>query len=87
MDPSDFHPGLSEILAPDGSQEVFGHTHKWPVLYISDFTLGYQKCLHLMGSSAFHPGLSEIPAPNGSQDVMSQLEDYYPVSQWLGAGW
>ena len=27
-----FQPGLSEIPAPDRSQEVMGHTHEWPVL-------------------------------------------------------
>ena len=26
------HPGLSEIPAPDGSQEVAGHTPGWPLL-------------------------------------------------------
>ncbi len=27
-----YHPGLAEIPAPDGSQEVVGHTHESPLL-------------------------------------------------------
>ncbi len=40
MLPSILHPGLSEIPAPDGPQQVMGHAHDWPVLIDLEYCLG-----------------------------------------------
>ena len=49
-----YHPGLSEIRAPNGSQEVVGHTLKWPVLLVGPLVNIIENLYPLFATS--HPG-------------------------------